>query len=72
MNEKVQKLIYAISSLQMISVEDRDKAFDTIIDLMEKYIDEHCVHSIVTDLIDIDPDTSKSIKYCEYCQQLFS
>ena len=67
MNEKVQKLIYANLSLQMVPHEERDDAFSKIIELVEKYIEDNCVHSIVTDLIDIDPETSKSIDYCEYC-----
>ena len=32
-------------------------------------IDENCHHSWVTDLIDIDPDTSKTIIYCKHCEK---
>jgi hypothetical protein len=67
MSDKVQRFVYALSSMQAIPEEDRDDRFLEIMVLIEKYIDEHCVHSNVTDLIDIDPDTSRSITYCEIC-----
>lgn len=40
--------------------------------LMEKFIRTYCNHEIVHDLIDIDPDRSKSITYCEKCYITFS
>ena len=30
-----------------------------------------CQHNIVTDLIDIDPDRSMIIKYCDKCEETF-
>ena len=30
-----------------------------------------CNHNIVTDLIDIDPDRSMTIRYCTKCEQTF-
>ena len=36
-----------------------------------KYIEENCDHVLVHDLIDIDPDRSKSICYCEKCMTTF-
>ena len=32
-------------------------------------IEENCNHNWITDLIDIDPDRSKTIIYCEYCEK---
>jgi hypothetical protein len=29
---------------------------------------DNCEHKWITDSIDIDPDTSKTIIFCEYCQ----
>jgi hypothetical protein len=69
MDEKIQKLVYANLSLQMIPIEERDDALIEIIEMIEKYIDDNCIHSIITDLIDIDPETSKSVDYCEYCHK---
>ena len=49
----------------------RDKEIDEIIKLVDRYLLKHCNHSIITDLIDIDPDRSKSIQYCEHCLVTF-
>jgi len=35
--------------------------------VIEKSIYEACEHVFVEDLIDISPDESKMIKYCEVC-----
>ena len=32
---------------------------------------EPCHHNIITDLIDIDPDRSMTIRYCTQCKQTF-
>jgi len=36
---------------------------------INKRIEENCNHNWITDLIDIDPDTSKTIIYCEHCEK---
>ena len=71
MNETVQAMIYAKLSLQNIDEECRDSKYNEILQFIEEYIDAHCVHEIVHDLIDIDPDRSKSITYCEVCGKTF-
>ena len=45
MSDKVQRFVYALSSMQTIPEEDRDDHFREIMELIEKYIDENCVHS---------------------------
>jgi hypothetical protein len=32
-----------------------------------RYLEKHCQHNMVTDLIDIDGDRSHSIEYCDIC-----
>jgi len=34
-------------------------------------IEEECEHKVVQDLIDIDPDRSVTIFYCEHCFKTF-
>ena len=34
-------------------------------------ITNHCCHEIITDYIDIDPDKSMTIKYCNKCSLTF-
>tara|TARA_A100001015_G_scaffold292903_1_gene368796 strand:+ start:1251 stop:1475 length:225 start_codon:yes stop_codon:yes gene_type:complete len=46
--------------------------YSKICKLVEEYVVKHCDHHIVNDLIDIDPDRSKSILYCDKCFHTFS
>jgi len=34
----------------------------------DKYIFNNCKHDFVTDLIDINPDISKTVHYCKICE----
>ena len=36
--------------------------------IMKQFLKKYCNHEWITDLIDIDPDRSKSIKYCRNCE----
>ena len=57
-------------AIEVISATNRNE-FQSIIlnDLNDTNV---CDHNIITDSIDIDPDKSMTIKYCEYCKQTFS
>jgi hypothetical protein len=46
--------------------------YSEIVKKIENYVIKHCHHKIVRDLIDIDPDRSRTIAYCENCFQTFS
>lgn len=56
-------------------VKDKQNAdYKNIIQLIEKYLIQHsddCDHNIIEDLIDIDPDRSKMVKYCNLCYKTF-
>ena len=71
MNEKVHVMVYAKLSLQTIPPEIQDADYTKILETIEEYIETHCQHVKVDDLIDIDPDRSKSITYCEVCYKTF-
>jgi len=45
----------------------RSVAFRKILKDVNAYLFLHCNHSYVEDLIDIDPDKSQTIRYCEKC-----
>ena len=36
--------------------------------LCNTYIQKMCSHEFIEDYIDINPDTSKTISYCKYCE----
>lgn len=47
--------------------ELKNNEFQTIEFLISKYINNHCRHNIVNDYIDLTPDKSHPIKYCDIC-----
>jgi|TARA_B100001287_G_scaffold235848_1_gene208174 hypothetical protein len=55
----------------LISCEKNDE-INIILKKVDEFLLKHCRHEIVDDLIDIDPDRSKSIRYCEKCFITFS
>lgn len=55
----------------LVSSEKNDE-IKTILKMVDNFLLKHCQHEIVDDLIDIDPDRSKSIRYCEKCLITFN
>lgn len=70
-SECIQKISSAKSALSSIRPEDRDPEYSRILKLMEEYLSKNCDHEIVKDLIDLDPDRSKTITYCSKCYTTF-
>ena len=58
--------------LESIPTETQNEAYKHIVIKINNYIINHCSHHIVYDHIDINPECSKTIKYCEYCYTTFS
>ena len=56
-------------------VNDRDQfrkycravTYQKILKSVNEYLHLHCKHNYVVDSIDIDPDRSETIRYCEKC-----
>lgn len=60
--------------LNKITKDKQNADYKNIIQLIEKYLIKHsddCHHNIIEDLIDIDPDRSKMVKYCNLCYKTF-
>lgn len=57
--------------LNNVSNDNQNPDYKNIIQLIEKYLIDHCNHNIIDDLIDIDPDRSQMIKYCTICYKTF-
>ena len=52
--------------------ECRDRLYTISLKLNNDKVEENkCEHDIVTDLIDLDPDRSMTIKYCTKCEKTF-
>lgn len=58
------------SSLEGIPIEMQNKEYKDILTKVTNYIN-NCPHHIVYDYIDINPECSRTIRYCEYCYQTF-
>jgi hypothetical protein len=58
---KVQK------NLQTMPVTRQTPEYFDILKQVTKYLHKYCNHNVVVDLIDIDPDRSKTISYCTIC-----
>ena len=69
--EHIQEMVAALARLKYCSQNENDNEWQMICNLMEKYIETHCQHHIIHDVIDISPDASQTIRYCEYCEKTF-
>lgn len=70
--EDVYFMERASAKLRSLPKSMQNEDYKTIIKLMDEYLKKHCNHCIITDLIDIDPDTSKTIRYCGFCNLTFN
>ena len=70
--ESIQCMIRAKEILDNDFKYNINDEYSEIVEKIENYVIKHCQHKIVRDLIDIDPDRSKTIFYCENCFQTFS
>lgn len=60
--------------LSAVKKDKRDSDYKKILLRIEKYLIQHsddCDHNIIEDLIDIDPDRSQMVKYCNLCYKTF-
>lgn len=68
--EHIQEMVAALARLKYCNKENDDE-WHTICRLIEQYIETHCQHDIINDVIDISPDASQTIRYCKYCEKTF-
>jgi len=74
---------YKIQNIIIDLVSAKDKLENYIIDnendyeiielykTFESYIEKNCIHNIISDYIDIDPEHCKNITYCDICMKTF-
>ena len=69
-NQILHSLPFSLENLQETKEEKMEK-IKKMKSLVNEYLTEYCKHSIIDDFIDIDPDRSKYIRYCEKCELTF-
>tara|TARA_B110000285_G_scaffold216924_1_gene264701 strand:+ start:2867 stop:3097 length:231 start_codon:yes stop_codon:yes gene_type:complete len=69
-NEPSDHVIYMTEAkyqLHHIPKTDRPIEYQNILTIIEEYLRTHCNHQVIEDDIDIDPEKSMKIKYCNHC-----
>lgn len=67
----IQMMEIANSALNSIPKSQQNAEYKEICTKIQSFIDKHCEHHIIYDLIDINPDESRTIRYCEKCNKTF-
>ena len=69
---EISVIVQAKGLLESIPDDNQNEEYKHIIMKINNYITNNCKHHVVYDHIDINPEYSKLIKYCEYCYTTFS
>jgi len=79
-NKDILFMTNAYEQLHNLPISERTEEYTYILFIIQEYIriyneqkeqtENKCNHKIIPDYIDIDPDRSKQIFYCEYCNTL--
>ena len=67
-SESNDAMIRSREILNTVHISIQDGAYRNIIKLIDSYLETNCNHEYVDDMIDIDTDTSKNIRYCIHCE----
>lgn len=71
-NDHIERMIIIRNLLQRELPEKNEYSFFLdIVEKVQQYIEVYCQHTIIEDLIDVDPDRSKTIYYCTKCETTF-
>lgn len=67
----VERMIQAKYNLDGLHIENQNVEYKLILNMIDAYLNKHCKHSIITDLIDITAERSQIVNYCEKCNLTF-
>ena len=68
----ILRMLLAKSYIETLPTQMQNTDYINILNMITNYLHTHCQHNIVTDLIDVDPDTSQTIRYCDKCMHTFA
>jgi len=63
----VEIMTYVKMWVDKLPVECQNDDFKLINELVQSYLKTYCVHDVIQDEIDINPDESQTIFYCSKC-----
>lgn len=64
---EVEIMLLVKRNLEMMPISIQTPECFAILKQVHSYLHKYCRHTVVMDLIDIDPDRSKTITYCTTC-----
>jgi hypothetical protein len=65
--ESVENVVRARLILETLSLHYQSPDYKQLIQNMNEYVKNNCYHSFVEDYVDVDPERSQRIRYCEIC-----
>ncbi len=65
----VREIVSILQQSQSLNTDEEN--YQNVLDHCREYLKTHCSHRIVTDDIDIDPDKSQRVRYCDECYVTF-
>lgn len=71
-NQHVIFMSSALCSLNSLPEKNQSLEYKAIIESIKKYLNENCEHCIIEDDVDVGPESSKKIFYCETCYLTFN
>jgi len=67
MERHINAMVSSKQLLESVPIELQNGLYRNIITQINSYIENYCDHHYIYDLIDINPEYSRTIQYCEKC-----
>ena len=67
MERQIDAMVRSKQILESISNELQNGLYKDILTQINSFIENYCDHHYIYDMIDINPDYSQTIRYCEKC-----
>jgi hypothetical protein len=72
MNQNISMMLSVKKQMERIPKNQQDPDYLIIYSQIKNYLRMHCQHNIVDDSVDVDFEQCQSIRYCTYCETVFS
>lgn len=67
MDIQIETMVRSKHILESIPIELQNSLYKDVLTQINSFIEKNCDHHYIYDLIDINPDYSRTIQYCEKC-----